>query len=131
MAVHKSGEDYLEAILVIQEEKGNCRSIDVARHLGVSKPSVSVAMNLLREDQMITTDAEGLLHFTEAGRTLAEAIYRRHCLIRDFLIHIGVPVEVAKADACKMEHDVSEETVKCLEDFCHQFHLKRNAGKSE
>lgn len=90
MAIHKSGEDYLEAILMIRKEKGFCRSIDVAHHLNVSKPSVSVAMGHLREGGMITTDEDGLLDFTPAGLELATDVYNRHCLLTDFLLFLGV-----------------------------------------
>ena len=117
MAIHKSGEDYLEAILVVTNQKGACRSIDVVRHLGVSKPSVSVAMGILREDGMITTDEDGFLHFTEAGRALAENVYARHCLLTDFLLYIGVDDETAREDACKIEHDLSPETFQALLTF--------------
>ena len=120
MAIHKSGEDYLEAIFMIRMEKGSCRSIDVAHHLGVSKPSVSVAMGLLREGGMITTDADGMLDFTEAGLALATEIYNRHCLLVDFLVSIGVSEPVAREDACKMEHDLSHETYECLKQFMDQ-----------
>lgn len=117
MAIHKSGEDYLEAIYMIRREKGSCRSIDVAHHLNVSKPSVSVAMGLLREGGMITTDADGMLDFTEAGLELATDVYNRHCLLTDFLLSLGVPEPIAKEDACKMEHDLSPETYQCLRRF--------------
>lgn len=117
MAIHKSGEDYLEAILMIQREKGSCRSIDVAHHLNVSKPSVSVAMSILREGGMITTDADGLLDFTEDGLRLATDVYSRHCLLTDFLLFLGVSETVAKEDACKIEHDLSRETYQCLKRF--------------
>lgn len=120
MAIHKSGEDYLEAIFMIRMEKGCCRSIDVAHHLGVSKPSVSVAMGLLRESGMITTDSDGMLDFTEDGLALATEIYNRHCLLVDFLMSIGVSEPVAREDACKMEHDLSRETYECLKQFMDQ-----------
>lgn len=117
MAIHKSGEDYLEAILMIQKEKGNCRSIDVARQLHVSKPSVSVAMGILRDDGMITTDQDGFLRFTEAGRALAEDVYARHCLLTEFFLFIGVSEPIAKEDACKIEHDLSPTTYQALKTF--------------
>lgn len=117
MAIHKSGEDYLEAILMIRKEKGFCRSIDVAHHLNVSKPSVSVAMGILREGGMITTDADGLLNFTEEGLKLAEDVYARHCLLTEFFLSLGVSDEVAREDACKIEHDLSRETYQCLQKF--------------
>lgn len=117
MAVHKSGEDYLEAILMIRQQKGNCRSIDVAHHLNVSKPSVSVAMSQLRDNGMITTDASGLLDFTEKGYELASSIYQRHCLLTDFFRSLGVSDATAQADACKIEHDISEETFQCFKKY--------------
>ena len=117
MAIHKSGEDYLEAILMIRKEKGFCRSIDVAHHLNVSKPSVSVAMGHLREGGMITTDQDGLLDFTPAGLELATDVYNRHCLLTDFLLFLGVSDPVAREDACKLEHDLSPESDHCLKQF--------------
>ena len=117
MAIHKSGEDYLEAILMVQNAKGSCRSIDVAHHLNVSKPSVSVAMGLLRDDGMITTDDDGYLHFTEEGLARASDVYARHCLLTDFFVSIGVPADVAEDDACKIEHDLSIETYTRLKEF--------------
>ena len=117
MAIHKSGEDYLEAILMIQKEKGCCRSIDIARHLNVSKPSVSVAMGVLRDNGMITTNEDGFMSFTEAGFKVASDVYARHLLLTDFLMKIGVPEEIAKEDACKLEHDISRETFLRLTEF--------------
>ena len=117
MAIHKSGEDYLEAILMVRQEKGYCRSIDVAHHLNVSKPSVSVAMGILREDGMIMTDEDSLLNFTEAGLKLATDVYNRHCLLTEFLLYLGVEDSIARADACKIEHDLSPETYQCLRRF--------------
>ena len=120
MAIHKSGEDYLEAMLMIRLEKGYCRSIDVAHRLNVSKPSVSVAMGHLRQGGMITTDADGMLDFTEAGRQLATDVYNRHCLLTDFLLFLGVSDPVAREDACKIEHDLSPESYQCLKKFMEQ-----------
>ncbi len=126
LAVHKSGEDYLEAILMIRQEKGFCRSIDVAHHLNVSKPSVSVAMGQLRDNGMITTDASGLLDFTEKGYELASTIYQRHCLLTKFFRSLGVSDAVAQADACKIEHDISEETFQCFKRY-----LQEHASESD
>ncbi len=117
MTIHKSGEDYLEAILMIRQEKGYCRSIDVAHHLNVSKPSVSVAMGILRDGGMITTDADGMLNFTEEGLALATDVYGRHCLLTEFLLFLGVSDEIAREDACKIEHDLSPETYQALRRF--------------
>lgn len=117
MAVHKSGEDYLEAILMIQEARGACRSIDVARRLGVSKPSVSVAMGHLRDEGMVVMDQDGFLWLTEPGRAIAEEIYTRHRVLTDFFRSIGVPPQVAEEDACKIEHDLSGETFRRLKEY--------------
>ena len=116
MAVHKSGEDYLEAILMIQKEKGSCRSIDIVRLLGVSKPSVSVAMGLLRNEGMITTNEDGYMSFTDKGYAVATDIYARHVLLTDFLVSIGVNEETAMKDACEIEHDISRETFDRLKE---------------
>lgn len=126
MAIHRSGEDYLEAILMIQKEKGVCRSIDIAHHLNVSKPSVSVAMSSLRENGMITTNDDGYMCFTEAGYKIASEIYARHVLLSDFLTSIGVPSKIAQQDACKIEHDISPETFSALKKFTSEWKTKQN-----
>ena len=114
MKILESAENYLEAILMITEEKGLCRSIDVVHKLEFSKPSVSHAMSLLREGGYVTMDAEGWLHLTDSGLEIATRIYERHQLLTAWLTQIGVPPEIAAEDACKLEHDVSNETFACL-----------------
>jgi len=114
MTLHQSGEDYLEAILILQEKQGNVRSIDIARHLNYSKPSVSRAVGVLRENGYITVSEEGMIHLTEQGRQVAESMYERHRLLTAWLIKLGVGEEVAAEDACKLEHDLSEESFSCL-----------------
>lgn len=114
MALHESGEDYLEAILVLQRRKGTVRSIDVAQHLGYSKPSVSRAMTILRASGHIVMEKDGRLELTPEGLQVAERIYERHRLLTNWLIHLGVSPEIAAEDACKIEHDISEETFRCL-----------------
>lgn len=114
MALHESGEDYLEAILVLQEKKGAVRSIDVAQHLGYSKPSVSRAVSLLRADGHIEVGASGQLNLTESGEQIAKEIYERHRFLTKWLVHLGVSETVAAADACRIEHDLSSETFQCL-----------------
>ena len=114
MTLHQSGEDYLEAILILQEKQGNVRSIDIARHLNYSKPSVSRAVGVLRENGYITVSEEGMIHLTEQGRQVAESMYERHRLLTAWLIKLGVSKEVAAEDACKLEHDLSEESFSCL-----------------
>ena len=114
MALHQSGEDYLEAILVLRERKGNVRSIDVAQHLNYSKPSVSRAVSILRASGYITMERDGRLELTPSGEQVAREIYERHKLLTDWLIRLGVSPEVAAEDACKIEHDISPETFRCL-----------------
>lgn len=110
MKLHRSGEDYLEAILVLQRKNGYVRSLDIAEYVGVTKPSISNATRLLREGGFITMDKNKLVHLTDAGYEVAERIYERHRMLTEWLISIGVPAEIAEDDACKIEHDVSRET---------------------
>ncbi|MEA4954741.1 MAG: metal-dependent transcriptional regulator [Pseudoflavonifractor sp.] len=110
MNIHESAEDYLEAILMLKERHGLVRSIDIVREKDISKPSVSVAMKNLRENGYIEMDAEGYLTLLPPGMEIAQRIYTRHRLLTQFLIHLGVTPEVAAADACKIEHDLSDET---------------------
>ena len=110
MALHQSGEDYLEAILVLQLKKGNVHSIDVAQHLGYTKPSVSRAVSILRSSGYLTMEKDGRLELTQSGLAVAREIYERHQLLTQFFIRLGVSPEVAAADACKVEHDLSDET---------------------
>ena len=107
MALHQSGEDYLEAILVLKERKGSVRSIDVAQYLGFSKPSISRAVSILRSSGYITMEKDGRLELTQAGDQVAREIYERHRLLTDWLVRLGVPPETAAEDACKIEHDIS------------------------
>ena len=110
MKLHASGEDYLEAILVLQKEKGMVRSVDVARHMEVSKPSVCHAVAVLRDGGFLTMDEDHFLHLTDIGREVAEKIYERHCFFTEQLIAAGVAPKTAEADACRMEHVISQES---------------------
>ena len=110
MKVRESAEDYLETILVLQNQKGGVRSVDVAGAMGYTKASVSIAMKKLRESGHIEVDAEGLLRLTETGEAIARRVYERHRLLTSFFVRLGVSEETAAADACKIEHDLSEET---------------------
>jgi Mn-dependent DtxR family transcriptional regulator len=110
MKVLESAENYLEAILMIREEKGMVRAIDVVNHLGFSKPSVSVAMKHLEIDDFIRRDKDGFIYLTDSGEEIAEMIFERHNLLTDIFVKIGVDPETAREDACKIEHDLSEET---------------------
>lgn len=110
MKVQESREDYLEAILVLSERQDQVRSVDVANHLGFSKPSVSVAVGNLKSALLVTVDGAGGLHLTEAGKALAELVYERHRLLTQFLIDLGVDADIAAEDACRMEHVISQVT---------------------
>ena len=110
MKIQKSAEDYLEAMLMLKEERGYIRTIDIAAKLGVTKPSVSYATKRLRENGYITTDPAGMIVLTDSGLEIAERIYERHELITKLFVRLGVSPEQAREDACKIEHDLSEET---------------------
>ena len=114
MEIHKSTEDYLESMLILKEEHGYIRSIDIAGHLGVTKPSVSYATKRLRENGYITMDSDGLITLTDSGMKIATSIYERHRLLTEFFVSIGVSPETARTDACKIEHDISEETFDAI-----------------
>ena len=120
MALHESGEDYLEAILVIRNRNGNCRSIDIAHELSFSKPSVSVAMKRLRENGYVNMDDNNLLTLTESGLAIARSIYERHQVISGYLMSIGVSEETALKDACRIEHVLSEETFHKIKEIFYQ-----------
>lgn len=110
MRLHESAENYLEAILILEQTRAEVRSIDVVNHLGFSKPSVSVAMKRLRADGYVEMDSRGYLALTAPGREIAETIYERHRVIAEILMGLGVAEQVAYADACKIEHDISQES---------------------
>ncbi len=110
MKIQESGEDYLESILILKQAHGTVRSIDVAHHMNFSKPSVSRAMGLLRANGYITMEKDGLIELTPAGLEVAKRIYERHQLLTRWLMALGVSAETAAEDACRIEHDVSEET---------------------
>ena len=117
MSVHESGEMYLEAILVLSQSRGFVRSVDVGEYLGYSKPSVSRAMGILRRENYIHMDKDGAITLTEEGRRIAEMIYERHTLLSELLIRLGVSEETASADACKMEHAVSDESFQAIKRY--------------
>lgn len=114
MKIYASGEDYLEAVLVLQKEKGMVRSVDLARHMGFSKPSISHAVGVLKNCGFLTVDEDGYLHLTEDGREVAEKIYERHQFFTEQLVAVGVDRETAERDACRIEHAISEETFQKL-----------------
>lgn len=114
----ESMEDYLETILLLQRQKGNIRSIDIANELGYSKPSISIAMKSLREKELITVTDTGYIALTGTGLMRAEKVLERHTLLKDWLIKLGVESDVAEEEACRIEHDISEETFELLKKHC-------------
>lgn len=116
--MHESGENYLETILMLKEKKGTVRSIDIARELNFSKPSVSRAMGILREDGYITMENSGEIQLTDAGREKAESVYSRHRLLTAFLREVAeVSAEMAEENACRMEHILDQEVVDGINRF--------------
>ena len=114
MKVHESAENYLETILILHKRTGAVRSIDIANELEYSKPSVSVAMRHLREEELITVDGSGYITLLPKGQAIAERIFERHELLTSWLVHLGVPREIASEDACRIEHVISEESFNAL-----------------
>ena len=117
MSLYESGENYLETILVLKNKYGYVRSIDIARELGFSKPSVSRAVGLLKNDGYITFDPNGMIQLTDKGEDVAQKIYDKHNIISTYLMSIGVSEETAKSDACKIEHVISEESFQKIRDM--------------
>ena len=116
MKIHASGEDYLEAVLMLQKEKGMVRSVDLARHMGFSKPSISHAVGVLKNHGFLSVDGDGFLHLTDIGREVAEKIYERHQFFTEQLMAAGVDRETAEQDACRIEHAISDEAFQKLRD---------------
>lgn len=122
MAIQESGEMYLETILVLSRKLNRVRAIDVGEELGYSKPSVSRAMSILKNDGYITVGEDGGILLTKSGKEIAEKIYERHIVLSSLLTSIGVPEEIAIEDACRMEHVISDESF----DIIKKLHEKRN-----
>lgn len=125
MKLQESGENYLETILILEKRNGIARS-DVATELGFSKPSVSRAVSILKEGGYVTIGNIGQLLLTDKGRQVAQNIYDRHCFIKECLMFLGVSPETAEADACRLEHVLSEETLTCM-----KAHYEKHMPKSE
>ncbi len=121
MKIQESAEDYLESILIIGEKKEFVRAIDIVNHLGISKPSVSVYLKNLRENGYVDIDDKGHLSLTKSGLSIAEKIYERHKILSSLLMSLGVNEEIALKDACKIEHDLSDETFEAIKK-----HYKKN-----
>ena len=120
MKLHASGEDYLETILVLHKETGMVRSVDVARHMEMSKPSVCHAVATLRDGGFLMMDEDHFLHLTDVGREVAEKIYERHCFFTEQLFAAGVDPRIAKVDACRIEHIISDESFSRLKEAAAQ-----------
>ena len=114
MSIHESGEMYLEAILVLSQKNGFVRSIDVSEYLGYSKPSVSRAVGILKNGNYVVVDKDGSLSLTESGKAIAEKIFERHTVLSSLLIRLGFSEETAIADACKLEHAISDESFEAI-----------------
>ena len=125
MEIHESAEDYLETILILKERIGQVRSIDIATEMNYSKPSISVAMKKLRESGYIQVDKDGFITLTESGYEIAANVYNRHRVLTDFFVSLGVDKKVAAEDACKVEHDLSEETFERIKE-----HAMKAAGNN-
>lgn len=126
MHLQESGQMYLETIYVLSKKSSAVRSLDVAEYMGFSKPSISRAMSLLRKGNYIIMNKEGLITLTPEGEAVATKIFERHTLLTDFLIHLGVDSEVAAADACKIEHDISDESFEAI-----KAHVRAAAKKAD
>ena len=114
MALQESGEMYLETILILSQQKGAVRSVDISEYMGYSKPSVSRAVGLLKKGGYIQIDEENHITLTESGLEVARKIYERHTLLTAMLMNLGVPEEIALRDACKMEHAISDESLEAI-----------------
>ena len=117
----ESGEMYLETILIISKKKSAVRAIDVAEDLGYSKPSVSRAMGILKSEEYIKVDKNGFITFTKKGRETAEKIYERHQVISSLLMRLGVDENTAMADACKIEHDISDKSFAAIKEHIEKY----------
>ena len=124
MIIRASGEDYLEAVLMLQKKKGMVRSADLARHMGYSKPSISHAVGVLRNGGFLTMDEDGFLHLTDVGQKVAEKIYERHQFFTQWLIDAGIDPETAEQDACRMEHTISQESFEKIRNVYQKYQDK-------
>lgn len=129
MALQESGEMYLETIYVLSQEHPNVRAVDIGEELGYSRPSVSRAMHVLKDEGLVKTDDYGFVKLTEAGNVLAKRIYERHTVLTQVLLDLGVEEKIASEDACRLEHYISDETFDAIKAHVAQYGSK-NKGKS-
>ena len=120
---HESAEDYLENILILRERNGNVRSIDIVNEMNYSKPSISIAMKKLRTEGLVEMDLNGYITLTESGEEIAQRIYSRHKLLEKVLVAIGVDSETASEEACRIEHDINDDTYNKINAF-YEKHLR-------
>ena len=126
LKIQESAENYLESILILYKQKGHVRSIDIVNYLEFSKPSVSVAMKNLRENGFIEMDSSGFITLTAEGLKIAETIYERQTFLTKWRISLGVDEDIAKEDACRMEHTMSPESFEAIKRFSMEYHLKNS-----
>ena len=120
MKIQASAEDYLEAILVLGRKNGKVRSVDIANHMNFAKPTISIIMKQFRDNGYVTFDSDRNIHLTEKGAEIAIRIHERHTILSKILMAIGVDENIAYADACKIEHNISETTFECIKNFYEQ-----------
>ena len=125
MVIRESAEDYLESILMLQERNGQVRSIDIVNQLGYSKPSVSIAMKKLRENGYISMAGDGTITLNDSGMEIASRVYKRHRVITELFVLLGVERKQAAEDACRVEHDLSQETFSRILEFVQREQQKR------
>ena len=130
MKRQESSEDYLETILILEKKNGNVRSVDIAHEMSFSKPSISRAMSRLRENGLISINESGKIVLTETGRKRADEVYSRHQMLASYLVTLGVPEDVAAADACRIEHDISPITFQKMQEYFSLLE-KKNEEKTE
>ena len=129
MALQESGEMYLETIYVLSQEHPNVRAVDIGEELGYSRPSVSRAMHVLKDEGLVKTDDYGFVKLTEAGNVLAKRIYERHTVLTQVLLDLGVEEKIASEDACRLEHYISDETFDAIKAHVAQYGSK-SKGKN-
>lgn len=127
--IYESGEMYLETILILAQTHPEVHAVDIAAEMGISKASVSRALGRLKEENCLIIDASGRIAFTEKGRSIAEKIYERHTVLSELLVSLGVNPETASEDACRIEHDISDETFRCIKEHRDKMSAKNRTAE--